>query len=191
VRDELVVAAEALLVERGTADAVTVAEVVARVGVTAPVLYRHFEDKDALFVAVHARRMDTFRDHLRRATRGVSSPRAALERRGRAYVRYALANKEAYTALFLTAGSMGPDVLGDPSTRTLTAFDDLVANVVACIESGEMSERDPELAARVIWSHVHGVASLLITMPSVADGVGRERFVDEALSMIDAWAAAG
>jgi AcrR family transcriptional regulator len=184
VRGELVVAADALLHERGSVEAVTIADVVGRVGVTPPVLYQHFDDKEALFVAVHAHRMEDFRDHLRRATHGATTPYDALERRGRAYVDYAVSKRDAYRALFLTPGSMGPDVLGDPSGRALTAFDDLVANVQACIDAGDIAGRDAELVARVAWGHIHGLASMMITMPSVADAVGREALVDETLRSI-------
>jgi AcrR family transcriptional regulator len=186
VREELVDAAEQLLSERGSAAAVPVAEIVRRVGVTAPVLYAHFADKDALFVAVHARRMDDFRDTLRRAGRRSTSALDALERRGRAYIRYATTKSDAYRALFMTPHSLGSDVFADPAARGLTAFDDLVANVQACVDEGSIPACDPEVKARIVWAQVHGLASLLITMPEIADGVGMTRLVDELTHAISA-----
>jgi AcrR family transcriptional regulator len=186
VRDELVAAAEALLVERGSAEAVTVADIVGRVGVTAPVLYQHFADKDSLFVAVHAHRMEDFRATLHRAGARAGSAIEALERRGQAYVRYATTKADAYRALFMTSGTHGLDPFDDPAARELSAFDDLVANVQACMDEGSAAPGDAQLAARVVWAQVHGLASILITMPDIAKGVGRRRLVDRTLAAVTA-----
>lgn len=191
VRDELIDAAEALLAERGDAASVPVAEIVRRVGVTAPVLYAHFPDKDALFVAVHARRMDDFRDTLRRAGRGAPSAIDALERRGRAYVRYATSKPDAYVALFMTPQSFPVDVFDDPVARELTAFDDLLANVQACMDADSIPQGDVDLAARVVWAQVHGLASLLITIPEIARGPGRRRLTDAVLAAVTASLVSG
>jgi AcrR family transcriptional regulator len=182
VRDELVAAAEDLLREKGSADAVSVADVVGRVGVTPPVLYAHFEDKADLFRAVHRRRMTDFRDTLRRAARRSSSPLDALEKRGRAYIRYATTKADSYRALFMSAHTFGDELFTDPAMRDLTAYDDLVRNIQDCMDSGEVPPGDVELLARVAWTQVHGVASMLITMPVVTEGVGRERLVGAALA---------
>jgi AcrR family transcriptional regulator len=187
VRNELVAAAEALLSEKGSVDRVTVADVVRRVGVTAPVLYAHFADKDALFVAVHAHRMNDFRDKLRRAARSARSPLEALELSGRAYIRYATTNPEAYMALFMTPSSLSEhDFFSDPAARTLTAYEDLVDRIRACIDSGEVAGVDAELVARTVWAQVHGLASMLITMPEIGNGVGRQRLVDSLLHAVTA-----
>lgn len=191
VRDELIVAAEALLAERGSADAVPVSEIVRRVGVTAPVLYAHFADKDALFVAVHARRMDEFRETLRRAARRGSSPLDSLERRGRAYIRYAVTRSDAYRALFMTPNSLGVNVFEDAATRELTAYDDLLDNIRACMADGSVPERDVEVAGRVAWAQIHGLATMLITMPEIADGIGVSRLVDRMVHAMSAGLAAG
>lgn len=186
VRDQLIDAAEALLSERGDADSVPVSDIVRRVGVTAPVLYQHFADKEALFVAVHARRMDDFRDTLRRAGSRAGSPLDVLEKRGRAYIRYATTKPDAYVALFMKPGPLGRDVFGDPAMRELTAYDDLVANVQACIDAREIPPADADLLARVVWAQVHGLAALLIAMPEVATGVGRRRLIDRMMRAITA-----
>ena len=191
MRDELIDVAEELLAERGAADLVPVAEIVRRVGVTAPVLYQHFADKDALFVAVHARRMNDFRDTLRRAGRRSSSPLEALEKRGRAYIRYATTKSDAYMALFMSPHALAADVFDDPGASNFTAFDDLVTNVRACMDAGEIPDGDAELAARVVWAQVHGLASLLITMPEIADAAGLSTLVDRLLAAVTSSLVAG
>ena len=186
MREQLVDVAEELLSERGDAASVPVAEIVRRVGVTAPVLYQHFADKEALFVAVHSRRMDDFRETLRRAAKKNDTPLAALEKRGRAYIRYATTKQDAYVALFMTPNSFGKDIFEDAAVRELTAYDDLVANVQACMSAGEIPVGDADLIARVVWAQVHGLAALLIAMPEVASGVGQQRLVDRLMKAVTA-----
>src|SRR5690348_11951499 len=52
LRDEILEAAEALLIETGSSEAVSIRAVADRVGVTPPSIYRHFEDKTELLVEV-------------------------------------------------------------------------------------------------------------------------------------------
>jgi AcrR family transcriptional regulator len=191
VREELIRAAEELLVERGSSDAVTVAQIVGRVGVTAPVLYMHFEDKDDLFFAVHLRRMDQFREALRRAARSASSPLDALERRGRAYVRFAISRSDAYRALFMTPNQMAVEAFANPETRRLSAYDDLVDNIQACMDDGSIPPGDADFEARIVWAQVHGLASVLITMPALADDVGVDALVDRLLRGVTSSLVAG
>jgi AcrR family transcriptional regulator len=49
LREEILDAAEALLIEKGHPDAVSIRAVAARVGVSPPAIYLHFADKDELF----------------------------------------------------------------------------------------------------------------------------------------------
>jgi AcrR family transcriptional regulator len=186
VRDELIDAAEQLLIEHGSANAVSVAEIVRRVGVTAPMLYNHFADKDALFVAVHTRQMLQFRRYLQRAGRGAPTAADALERRGRAYIRYATNHRDAYKALFMSSGALLDDPFSGQPEHDLSAFDDLVANVQASMDEGSIPLGDAQLAARVVWAQVHGLASMLITMPTVTLGIGLQPLVDRLITVVNA-----
>ncbi len=88
----------------------------------------------------------------------------------------------------MTPSSLSADVFTDPVTRSLTAFDDLVENVREVMGAGSGVPGDDtnevELAARVVWCQVHGLASLLITMPEIVNGVGRQRLIDQCLTAI-------
>jgi AcrR family transcriptional regulator len=185
VRAELIAAAERLLAERGTPDQITVAEIVRDVGVTAPVLYAHFADKDALFRAIHERRMHAFQHALRTAGRKAPSPLAALEQRGRAYVRFAVKNPDAYRALFMSRLT-DDDHLHGTSPADLTAFDDLVLNIQACIDAGEIPPGNPQLLARVVWAQVHGLAAMLIAVPEVTQDVSRSAIIDATIHAVTA-----
>jgi AcrR family transcriptional regulator len=184
VRNELVAVAERLLEARGSADEITVAEIVGGVGVTPPVLYAHFADKQALFVAVHERRMKSFRDALRRAGGAVADPLLALERRGRAYVRFATKHPDAYRALFMSREANTESSLRSTDPSELTAFDDLVGNIQQCIDHALIPPGDAALLATVVWAQVHGLSALLIAMPEVADDVGVAAITDATLGAV-------
>jgi AcrR family transcriptional regulator len=186
VRDELIAAAAQLLTERGSADSISVAEIVRRVGVTAPMLYNHFPDKDALFVAVHTERMASFRSYMRNSGDGATSAMDALGRRGLAYVRYARTNPDTYVALFMTRNHGDVDPFDKTPLRDITAFDDLVANVQACMDEGSIPDGDAQLAARVVWVQIHGLAAMLISMPSITDEFGYDRLVAQTMASVDA-----
>src|SRR5581483_12470957 len=58
LREEIIAAAERLLIERGSEDAVSIRAIADAVGVTPPSIYMHFADKDELFMAVCEARFD-------------------------------------------------------------------------------------------------------------------------------------
>ena len=60
LRDEILAAAERLIVETGNEDAVSIRAIADAVGVTPPSIYLHFPDKDPLILAVCERHFETF-----------------------------------------------------------------------------------------------------------------------------------
>jgi hypothetical protein len=95
------------------------------------------------------------------------------------------------TSWSMPPSSLGKDVFADAAMRDLTAYDDLVANVQACMDAGEIPAGDADLAARVVWAQVHGLAALLIAMPEVADGPGRNHLVERMMRAINTSLLAG
>ena len=67
LRDEILAAADELLVETASEDAVSIRAVADAVGVTPPSIYRHFPDKTSLLVAVCLRSFDSFAEVMREA----------------------------------------------------------------------------------------------------------------------------
>jgi AcrR family transcriptional regulator len=168
LRDELLDATAAILAETGDADRVSIRAICARVGVTPPSVYLHFADKDALIVAMCTREFARLDSFVSDAAASATDPVDGLRRRGRAYVQFGLDRPEHYRVLFMTRH---PDV-GDPALRAADlpgteAFTHLVDAVQACVDHGDFrAELDPFTTATVIWTALHGVTSLLITLPS-------------------------
>src|SRR5262245_31672926 len=100
LRDELLVAAEALLDDTGDPSSVTVRGVAGRVGVAPNAVYLHFANRDELLVAAVARRFGTFVATLNKQAATIGDPRELLFAGHRAYMAFARANPGIYRAMF-------------------------------------------------------------------------------------------
>jgi AcrR family transcriptional regulator len=165
LHEEILLAAERLLVETGDEENVSIRAIADAVGVTPPSIYLHFPDKETLLFAVCDRQFALFDGALEAAGAAAADPVEALERRGEAYVRFGLEHPEAYRIMF-----MGRSTLVDRHVDTVekagtTAFDHLVAAVQRAIDSGGLrAELDPVQAAIFLWTGMHGITSLLISL---------------------------
>ncbi|HMG27994.1 MAG TPA: TetR/AcrR family transcriptional regulator [Acidimicrobiia bacterium] len=164
LREDLLAATEELMIKTGSADAVSIRAIADAVGVTPPSIYLHFADKSSLILAVCERHFEVFDSIIEEAGRSTGDPVESLRRRGRAYVRFGLENPEPYRILFMTRaeGARQYDVLVGAGGR---AFQHLVDAVQRCIDAGAFRPVDAVLAATGVWTAVHGVTSLLISLP--------------------------
>jgi len=167
LREEVLAAAERLLVAAGNEDAVSIRAVAAAVGVSPAAIYLHFPDKDALMSAVCGRVFRMFDAALEEAAAGATDPIDDLFRRARAYVRFGLANPGQYQIIFLTKKEGGrlADVPWEERPGA-EAYAHLVAAVQRAMDAGALRPDDADLVATGLWMCVHGVTSLLLTLPS-------------------------
>jgi AcrR family transcriptional regulator len=161
LRNDLLDATERLMIETGSVDAVSIRAIADAVGVTPPSIYLHFPDKESLILAVCERHFDVFDSGIEQAGRSTNDPVESLRRRGRAYVRFGVENPEPYRVLFMTRTDRDQRV-----GAGARAFQHLVGAVQRCIDAGEFRAVDPVLAATGVWTAVHGVTSVLISMPA-------------------------
>lgn len=153
-RERLIDAAERLFAEHGT-EAVTIRQMAAELGVSSMTPYRYFKDKDAILAAVRARGFDRHAEALERAyLDGGQDWVARAHAIGRAYVRFALSNPQAYKLMFdITQPSERdyPDLVraAQRSRRTMTA------HLQAPLLAGRL-KGDPELIGHMYWAALHG-----------------------------------
>jgi AcrR family transcriptional regulator len=159
LRIQILDAAERLLVELGSDEAVSIRGIADTVGVTPPSLYRHFDDKEELLYEVCQRRFREFNEAMDVAE-VPDDPVAALRAMGAAYVRFALGHPEHYRVLMMTARERAMDRRDSQGKR---AFERLVTATQRCIDSGLCRSDDAARMAVVLWSGVHGLCSLLIS----------------------------
>ena len=161
--EEIVTVADALLRQAGHADGVSINDIVRAVGCTPPALYLHFPSKQAVFIAVCERHFAGFRQALDEAAGEESDPLLALGARGKAYLRWALANPETYRIVFMHRAEDVPD--GAVREQSDGALSDQTEAVRRCIDAGHFPDADPVVVGMALWASVHGLASLLISKP--------------------------
>ena len=165
LREEIVVAAERLLVETGNEDAVSIRAIADAVGVSPPSIYLHFPDKETLVFVVCERQFANLDAFLEAEAALATGPVDELARRGAAYVRFGLEHPEAYRIMFM-GRSTGVDRQVDAVEKAgTTAFDHHVAAVQRAIDAGALRpDVDASQAAIFLWTGVHGITSLLISL---------------------------
>ena len=141
LRDEILEAAEALLVETGSEDAVSIRAVADRVGVTPPSIYRHFADKGTLLFEVCDRQFDRFHEYLDAKRSGHADPVEALLASGRAYVEFGLTYPEHYRIMFMGRSDLTPEQYQDHVLAEQASFMALVESVQDCVDAGRL-DRD-------------------------------------------------
>ena len=166
LREDVLAAAERLLVAGGTEDAVSIRAVAAAVGVSPAAIYLHFPDKDALMAAVCGRVFRMFDAALEQAAEGATDPVDDLFRRARAYVQFGLANPGQYQIIFLTKKRSHLAEVPWEERPGAEAFAHLVAAVQRAMDAGALRRDEPGLVATGLWMCVHGITSLLLTLPS-------------------------
>jgi AcrR family transcriptional regulator len=167
LREEILDAAERLLIETGSEEAVSIRAVAAAVGVTPPSIYRHFEDKNHLLFEVCALQFGRLGEWLRPAVDGQDDPMTALRAMGAGYVRFGLAHPEHYRIMFMGRADLTPQQYADELLVDTSPFAMLVGAVQRAVDSGMTRHRDALRLALILWSGVHGLTSLLIAKPNM------------------------
>jgi len=151
-RTAILDAAEAILA-RGGEDALSIRELCARVGVTAPTVYHHFGDKDGLIAEVVDACFAEFDRALTAGPRG-DDPVEALSRGFDRYVAYGQAHPAHYRLLFQRR-------LRAPTPSAVAAYGRLEQLIETVHVAGRLAVPVAE-AAPACWAAAHGVTSLVI-----------------------------
>ncbi|MFA9446582.1 TetR/AcrR family transcriptional regulator [Egicoccus sp. AB-alg6-2] len=162
LRVEVMDAAESLLLQHGRPDAVSMRAIAKKVGVTPPAIYLHFDTKEELFFAVCDRRFNAFTEAVVAALTEAGPDATAIEQLyllGHAYIDWGLANPEHYAILFGGAISI-PEGVDPMQLQGRQSLDALLGVISRGIEDGVFAVDDPQTAALMLWSTVHGFVEL-------------------------------
>jgi AcrR family transcriptional regulator len=166
LRDEILAAAEGILIETNDQSAVSIRAVASAVGVTPPSIYLHFADRTDLIFAVCERHVEKLERAMQDAAAGEADPVERMRRRGWAYLDWALANPEHYRVVMMSRPDATPDRFVDErlvDTAGLTPYAD---DLLAAMDAGLIRRDDPVEVTKLLWMLIHGVASLLIAKPN-------------------------
>lgn len=175
LRGEILRAAEDLLVEAGSEQAITLRAVARRAGVTTPSVYLHFADKEALLEAVCLRVWAVLGRDVREFAGAVDDPLRALGRCGRVYANFALDHPVQYRLLMMRPSA-------GPSVGAKACFDYIVEAAARCVEAGIMHGK-PESLAVGLWSALHGCVTLMIAQPDFGWPDDRDGLIDTIVRM--------
>jgi AcrR family transcriptional regulator len=171
-----------LLEEEGAAS-LTLREVARRAGVSHGAPLRHFQGLAGLLAEVASRGFELLGDRIEEAAEGAPPGTGALERlraAGRAYVVTAAAHPHLFALMFRRDAPDWEDArLLETSAA---AFEQLVQLIRAAQDAGYQPARDTRMLAGIIWSCVHGLATLW--SQDALSQVVRGATLDEALDTL-------
>jgi AcrR family transcriptional regulator len=151
-RERRIVAAARVIAEREGWDAVTVRRLAQEIEYSQPVLYSHFESRQAIVTAVAVEGFQELTAAVREAAGGSSGRRIALRNAAMAYLAFAQRHPALYEAMFVLPTDLR---FGEAGTRAeLRAGFDALAAVVApfCVDVEDVTE--------TFWAALHGLAAL-------------------------------
>jgi AcrR family transcriptional regulator len=151
-REYRIVAAARVIAEREGWDAVTIRRLAEEIEYSQPVLYSHFENRDAIVAAVAVEGFKELTVALREAASESTGRRNALKNVAMAYLAFALSCPALYEAMFILPTNLRFAEAGTrPELRA--AFEALAAVVTPfCVDVAVVTE--------TFWAALHGLAAL-------------------------------
>ncbi|AZI63610.1 TetR/AcrR family transcriptional regulator [Rhodococcus qingshengii] len=163
LRGEIVAAAATLIARTGSDQAVTLRSVAREVGISAPSIYGHFSDRDAIVEAVVSESLEQLHLAVADAVSAHPDPVEGLYAACSAYVEFGISEPARYRVLFGWSRPKGQSPQSD--TRGLAAFNTLVTNLDACVAAGRSASTDTFVDAVSIWTSLHGQVMLRADLP--------------------------
>lgn len=123
-----------------------------------PVIYSHFENKDAILLEFNRKGFELLAAALEEAKAGESDPANQIRSMGRAYWKFAFENKEYYQLMF---------GLGIPTCDTVSRIpaigkfaEVITGSIIAMVPADQKPAFDPWLKYQSFWSMLHGLVSI-------------------------------
>jgi AcrR family transcriptional regulator len=143
-----------------------------------PVIYSHFESKDAILLEFNRKGYRLLTEKLVEAKAGQTNPAEQIRAMGRAYWNFAFTNKEYYQLMF---------GLGMPTCETVRRIPEMVqfnevitSTIVSMVPAGQEPPFVPFLKYQSFWSMLHGLVSInMLNKP--AQGAHHEGLPEQVL----------
>ena len=123
-----------------------------------PVIYSHFENKDAILLEFNRKGFQLLAAALEQAKAGQPDPAGQIRAMGRAYWHFAFENKEYYQLMF---GLGIPTCEAVSRIPALASFSEtIIGSIIAMVPAGKKPAFDPWLKYQSFWSMLHGLVSI-------------------------------
>lgn len=193
LRDEIIGSAAEIIAERGDANAVTLRAVARGAGVSAPAIYAHFANPEAILLAVVEREFDGLTAAVQTAIGQAGEDEAGqLLACCRAYLQYAQDRPRQYAVMFggvwdaaiaLAASLVERDDVANLGQPLLTTLIELLQ---AAISSGQSTSTDARTDGIALWAGMHGLAHQRIVSTAMDWPSGIEDRLIRRLAYLDA-----
>ncbi len=167
------------LISEGNIESLSLRGLARKVGVSYAAPYHHFKDKTQLLAELAIDGFERLGVQMREQCKAnPEDPRDALLAQGRAYLQFAVAHPSHYRVMFSIALS-GRGEYSEVQDAADACFDHLVADTQMLVGLG-VPETEVQKISTVIWSTVHGAATLWNDglMCSHVDGASFDEFVE-------------
>jgi AcrR family transcriptional regulator len=165
VRDSILDSAWKVVNEEGW-QALSIRKIADAIEYSVPVVYDHFENKEAILSEFNRQGFKLLGDNLKKAKEQHSEPAAQLEAIAFAYWDFAFDHKEYYQLMY---GLGMPSCESLSSVPELTAFINTIHSTIdEVIKEGNNKEADTWMKVHSFWSMIHGLVSINLISPPVA-----------------------
>ncbi|MCA3722102.1 TetR/AcrR family transcriptional regulator [Phenylobacterium sp.] len=183
-REEILNAALRLFSQSGVT-AVSTRDIAGAVGISQPVLYTHFRNRDDLLAEVTERAFSELEQRVSPFSIDAMTGRAAFLRFCRIYVDFGLEQPDAYRMAFMLEKrksrleALDPRILA-AGLKTFQRFEERLARLVS---RGLTRPGDARLLAQTLWAGLHGLVSLLLARQDFP-WADRETLITRHLDML-------
>lgn len=177
-REDILLAARGLLLREGH-ERFSMRKVAGEVGCVPGTLYLYFEDKADLIATLVEESFEELTAELERPGSDLS-PLVRVKALMHAYIRFGLANPDHYHFAFMLRRSKSLEKARPRPHRSYALLRDIIRE---CIEQELIAPVEPDLAAQAVWTGIHGVTSLMITIPNFPWG-DKETVIDHVVDSL-------
>jgi AcrR family transcriptional regulator len=146
------------IVEKEGWQALSIRKIADAIEYSVPVIYDHFQNKEAILLEFTKRGFRLLNEDLEKARVQFSTPDRQLEAMAYAYWSFAFRNKEYYQLMY------GLGMPGCEATQTipeLKTFSELLRSTISeLITRGNKTTADETLKLHTFWSMLHGLVSI-------------------------------
>jgi AcrR family transcriptional regulator len=160
LRDDILIAAAALLEQTGSEESVTLRAVARAVGISAPSIYAHFPDREAIVDAIVDQAFEEFSVSQEASISSIDDPVERLRAGCADYLRFARERPSRYRIIFGRRDLLAIDAEHPAPAGRTANFMRLVRNLQACIDAGASASTDAFGDSAAIWVGLHGYATL-------------------------------
>ena len=187
MRKMILTAAMELFVQEGY-NGVSIRKIAKKIEYSPGSIYTYFEDKDSIFYALHVEGFELlYKKQI--SSQSINEPRERLLAQGKAYIEFALENQEYYDIMFIMRESI--ELICKQEDKDWThgqrSYDLLKRNVSECQSAGMFKNQNIDSVAFLLWSIVHGIASIIIRRGSAMkklDIHDNQKTIESALDVL-------